>query len=89
MQKQVTVFTENILSLYLCSFKKGFSTRQTLISLIKKWRKKLDQKGYGGEVLMDLSKAFDTLNRDLLLAKRHAYGFDRDSLKVLHSYLSN
>ena len=38
---------------------------------------------------MDLSKAFDTLNRDLLLAKRHAYGFDRDSLKVLHSYLSN
>ena len=51
--------------------------------------KKLDQKGYGGEVLMDLSKAFDTLNRDLLLAKRHAYGFDRDSLKVLHSYLSN
>ena len=37
---------------------------------------------------MDLS-AFDTLNHDLLLPKLHAYGFDRDSLKVLHSYLSN
>ena len=51
--------------------------------------KNLDQKGYGGVVLMDLSKAFDTLNHDLLLAKLHAYGFDRDSLKVFHSYLSS
>ena len=37
---------------------------------------------------MDLSKAFDTLNRDLLLAKLHANGFYRDSLKVLRSYLT-
>ena len=29
------------------------------------------------------------MNHDLLLAKLHAYGFDRDSLKVLHSYLCN
>ena len=45
MQKQVTVFTENILSLYLCSFKKGFSTQQTLISLIKRWKKNWIKKG--------------------------------------------
>ena len=89
MQKQVTVFTENILSLYLCSFKKRLQYIADIDFSDQKMEKKLDQKGYGGEVLMDLSKAFDTLNCDLLLAKRHAYGFDRDSLKVLHSYLSN
>ena len=36
---------------------------------------------------MDLSKTFDNLNHDLLLPKLHAYGFDRESLKVLYSYL--
>ena len=30
---------------------------------------------------MNLSKAFDFLNHKLLIAKRHAYGFNRDSLK--------
>ena len=83
MQKQVTLFTEKILSPNLYDYRKGFSTEQALISLIKRLKKKLEQKGYGGGVLMDLSKAFYTLNHDLLLAKLLAYGFDRDSLKVL------
>ena len=51
--------------------------------------KKIDQNVYEGAVLIDLSKAFDALNYDLLFAKLHACGFDRDSLKVLHSYLNN
>ena len=51
--------------------------------------KKLDQKGCRGPVLMDLSNAFDTLNHDLLLAKLYANGFDKDSLKVHHRYVSN
>ena len=38
---------------------------------------------------MDLSKAFDTLNYDLLIAKLHAYGFDYNALKLIKSYLSN
>ena len=36
-----------------------------------------------------MSKAFDTLNHELFIAKFHAYGFDKDSLKLLHSYLTN
>ena len=38
---------------------------------------------------MDLSKAFDTLNHDLLLAKLNAYGFDKQSLLLIKSYLTN
>ena len=38
---------------------------------------------------MDLSKAFYTLDLDLLLAKLHGYDFNRDLLKVFNSYLSN
>ena len=36
---------------------------------------------------MDLSKAFDTINRDLLLAALRAYGFSTSTLNLLYSYL--
>ena len=37
---------------------------------------------------MDLSKAFNTINHDLLIVKLRAYGFDKRSLKVIFSYLN-
>ena len=56
MRKQVTLFTEKLLSPYRCGYRKGFSTQQALITLIETWKKISDQKGYGGAVLMDLFK---------------------------------
>ena len=38
---------------------------------------------------MDLSKAFDTLDHDLLIAKLYAYGFGKNALKLIKSYLSD
>ena len=57
--------------------------------MLEKWRISLDNGGYGGGVLTDLSKAFDTLDHDLLIAKLYAYGFDKRSLRLIKSYLSD
>ena len=89
IQNQIKNCVDEILSPYLCGYRKGFSTQSALLSLIEKWRKALDNKGYAGVVLMDLSKAFDTINHELLIAKLHAYGFDKNALKLIFSYISD
>ena len=59
------------------------------MNLIKDWKNALDKSNKVGAVLMDLSKAYDILPHDLLIAKLAAYGLDYSSLKFLYSYLSN
>ena len=49
----------------------------------------LDQRKSVSAIFMDLSKAFDTLNHDLLLAKLEAYGFSENSIGYIQSYLEN
>ena len=72
----------------MCGYRKGYSTQYALIALIEKLKKSLDGRGYSGVVFMDLSKAFDTLNHELMISKLHAYGFDIPSLTLIHSYLT-
>ena len=38
---------------------------------------------------MDLSKAFDTIDHQLLIAKLYAYGFEKNALSLINDYLSN
>lgn len=52
------------------------------MTLIEKWKIGLNQKRYTGAVLMDLSKALDTINHELLTAKLHAYCFSKDTLEI-------
>ena len=89
MQKQIVNFIDSFLSPFLCGYRKGYNSQHALIAMIEKWKESLDKKGYAGCVFMDLSKAFDTLNHDLLLAKLHAYGFEKSALKLIRSYLKN
>ena len=88
MHDQLSQYINSFLTPYLCGYRKGFSTQKALLSLIEKWKIVLDSKGHGGAVLMDLSKAFNTINHDLLIAKLHAYGFSKESLKLIKSYLT-
>ena len=59
------------------------------MSLIERWKKSFDRNGYGAAILMDLSKVFDTINYDLLMAALSVYGFDTESLKLIKSSLTN
>ena len=57
-----------------------------MIRLIEDWRSHLDNDLLVGAILMDLSKAFDCIPLDLLIAKLQAYGFDEDALVPTDSY---
>ena len=84
---QLSFFFENVLSKYRFGFSKGFSAQECLVSFIELWKKSVDQNGAFGALLTDLSKAFDCVNHDLLVAKLYAYGVDFPSLKLIFSYL--
>ena len=89
MDKQTNEYMEKYLSPYLCGYRKGYSCQHALLVMIERWKKSLDNGGYAGGVLMDLSKAFDTINHKLLIAKLHAYGFDVSALEIIYDYLSD
>ena len=56
---------------------------------VRSMEKAIDGKGTAGAILTDLSKAFDCLNHDLLIAKLEAYGFDNSALLFVKDYLKN
>ena len=57
--------------------------------MLEKWRISLDKGGFDEGILLHLSKAFDTINHDLLLAELYADGFDKNALRLVKSYLSD
>ena len=57
--------------------------------MLELWKEGLDKGKSVGVIFMDLSKAFDTLNNDLLIAKLEAYGFFENSLNYIQSYIRN
>ena len=72
MQKQLFQYIAKFLSSFLKGYRKGFSTQTALLGLVEKWKASLDKKGYSGAVLLDLSKAFCTINNELFLEKLNA-----------------
>ena len=89
MDKQTNIYIEKFLSPYLCGYRKGYNCQYALLAMIEKWKIILDKGGFAGGILMDLSKAFDTINHKLLIAKLHAYGFSIESLEIVYDYLSD
>ena len=65
------------------------STQHALFKLLQSWQKSLDCGGFVGTILMDLSKAYDGIPHELLIAKLHCYDVNNTSLKLLLDYLTN
>ena len=82
---QIYDFFENKFSRYQCGFRKGFNTQNVLLSMVEKMLLVRDKKEVCGTIL---SKLFDCISHDLLIAKLNASGLDQNGLNVIHNYLS-
>ena len=89
MYDQIYVYTDSILLRSNAILESSTGSQYSIIAMIEKWRRNLDQVGLFGALFRNLSKAFDCLVRDFLLAKLEAYGFIYESLKLMNSYLTD
>ena len=80
---------EKYFSPLISAYRTSYSSQNVIIRLLEEWRTKLDNNFVVGAVLTDLSKAFDCILHDLLIAKLAAYGLSEEALMYILSYLSN
>ena len=86
---QIYEYFDNIFSKYFSGFRKGHSTQHCLLFMLEILKKALHKGLCTGILLTDLSKAFDCISHDLLIAKLNAYGFSKISLSLIKDYLSD
>ena len=89
IKDQIVCGMEKYFSPFLYAYRKNYSSQNILISLTEEWRKKLDNNFVVGAVLTDLSKPFDCILHDLIIAKLSAYNFSDEALSYIYSYLTN
>ena len=89
MSDQMKQYMEDFISPYIFGYRKSYGPQPCLLSMIEMWRKGLDEGKVAGAILTDLSKAFDCISHDLLIAKLDSYGFDKTALMFIYDYLTN
>jgi hypothetical protein len=82
-------FMDSLLSPMLSAYRDKYSCVNVLLKCTEEWKMALDSNEVVGCILMDLSKAFDLIPHDLLIAKLSAYGFSLNACALIKDYLSN
>ena len=82
------IFEKLIAQQFISAFRQNYSCQSVLVGIVEQWRRELDNKNCVGTVIMDLSKAFDSMPNSLLIAKLHRYGMTDIAVKFLASYLT-
>ena len=73
----------------MSGFLRGHSCCTALLKLTEDWRQALDLKKYVRVIAIDLSKAFDSICLNLLLAKLRAYGRQDSANRLIQSYFTD
>ena len=79
----------NILYKYQFGFREGHSTELDLIEIVDNIRYSLDSSNLTCGIYLDLTKAFDTVNHEILMGKLEHYGIRGKAFDLLKSYLDN
>ena len=90
MAPRITQYLELLSIIYpqQFGFRNGYSTSHSLISITETIRETIEKKKYGCGVFIDLKKAFDTVNHQILLLKLEHYGIRGPALSWFQSYLT-
>ena len=86
ISNQIAQFFDKILSKHQCGFRNSHSSQHSLVVFLEKWKESVDEGHVFGALLTDLSKAFDCLPHNLLIAKLKAYGFDNKAVRSVYDY---
>ena len=89
IHKQITSYTKVKLNSCITGMQKSHGTQHSLVVILEKWKRATDKGECVLVLFMDFSKAFDTINRNLMITKLKAYGFSREVSKFMQSYSKN
>jgi len=81
--------SNKILNEHQFGFRKGLNTSDAVVEFLDHAYSSLDAKKYMIAIFLDLSKAFDTLDHEILLMKLQHIGVDTNILQWFQSYLTN
>ena len=88
-QLEIYLETNHILAEQQAGIRKNHSTQTSLLNITNQWLMNMDKGLLNGVIFLDLKKAFDCVDHNILLKKMHCYGISGHTLAGFQSYLSS